>query len=1677
MNNNSGFIMDNISYEQFNIMLDNFKKKTYSFLNDDLKLSIKTSIQLLFPNIHNDDSEILYLFTENLIEKISQYMYFKNEEKYYLQWKQNNYRDIKGIILILIPYIDDKKTTEMTDLNQFLYSKITKHIPNYILEQDRNEILKTDFKFSNMAIGLLNGEDNILNLFEKDDKMKLIYKIIHHNYIGLLRTLEIMNGKYYINWINIVPILLEDYKESEIYKKTIEGINKYISIINQNDTIKSDFTNDYYGLWFGNIYNTIKIKLYDEIKNIKFLIFTYKFDDNTNIYLINHLNNIFNIQLFFTFEKYDDLDEIDKNIFSKVLLEQITEIRSNANIFDIWKQILLFLCNDYSNRFVVENENKTIFNKFSFIPIKSDTNFSDDNKEEEYNNIILEKLQNLTLDDLIQFINNINHKHIWNFLQESIKKLEGTYLKEYLIKDGRISNEYFLPNTKLSFKNIYNIAKSMTHYILNDKWVTWDVHYISFNQTDQNSFMKRFLGISNEWLNLRKNIIREYGNINYTGKINEIISDWDKIKLDLIFEILIKNGVLNKFEVDLELTDKKRIGDGMKKKIGLKFKNNPNYKKAYYYLTNDRFEKLNKIRFENSKTKNKEELNYFELLITDQLWYSFYAMDWLAQINFFHHYINHRIMLVTGATGQGKSTQVPKLLIYALKAFDFKNNGKVVCTQPRIPPTTGNSERISEELGLPINQISHNPQSKDKVRTNNFYVQMKHSMDSHVKKNCPHLTLKILTDGTLLEELKQNPLLKEITEKNKKTDYIYGFNNFYDIVILDESHEHNTNMDLILTLMKQSCLYNNSLRLIIMSATMDEDEPIYRSYFKNINDNLVYPIKAPLYKHPILNLPENKMIPDTIYMDRRFHISPPGETTQYIVTENYITDISYDEMDDTIASKKIQELSYTKVKEICSQFVTGEILLFSTGEAEIKSAVENLNKILPPGNVALPYFSKLNQKYKEIVEKIDKKIYSIRNKREKIYEEWGPDYIEDKTVPEGVYQRAIIVATNVAEASVTIPRLKFVIDNGYAKVNIYDPKKELSILQVEKISEASRVQRKGRVGRLSDGVVYFLYPKGGREKILPKYKITQEDPSNLFINLTRDDDDFIDKNKANIIISRQFDPNLLTSQFYTPNISTNVLKTPFYTKNIYNILVKQYSRNSLKIDPTLYWNEKYFSINTMDQFSNYRTYTGQYFDNVVDVNGIFYIIHPFENLIKRNINNDIIKFNELKITKIPKLYFNQIFDLLKQTLIIVNINDKPNLRSEDIILTDYTKTTIYQKINLLQKSLNSKIIDVHDCLTIFASIGLDCFNEVLAVLIMVKTISLPSSNKAINKNFYNKWGNNQELIILYNIFTSLKLYFGNLLIFKIIENPKELNKYNDLIADLIKKFKKEIVKNPLDIPTSFKNDTKYWNDLNKLYSSGNLENSKGQKEMKYIIINNIINEDIDKNQFKIKEWANNNFLEYESLKEFLNIYGDTLLNILTLERNLDIELNEVSPLVWINEMKSNFIKILKTGEMKERIIKSFIIGRPYNYAIKINSSNNYYNLSLGDIKAYITKDKYNQNTSSSLIFFYDYSNLKEENKVNLNFVNNVEIEYFTSCLPHIFNKQIFRNIVNVLSFKYSNKQYQEIYNVSYFKGDIYDMIIHYIKNNSGTSSPWESELLPALNMYFKNLRKQLMLID
>ena len=1670
-----------IDFNKFVEILNYFKNQKYIFINSVLSNNIKKAIKILFPNLNNQDSEVLFLFTENIIEKISKYFDFdENNDNYYKQWIQNNYRDIKGIILLLLPFIDDKNTTNMIDLNQYLYAPIKSKIPD-LSNRNRMDILKSEFKFSNMSIGLLNK--STLDLFEEDGKMKLIYKIIHHNYLGLSKTLQMMNGKYYVNWINIVPILYKYenelvFKESKLYKKTNEGLILLKTYLNNPKEFFNFTQHKYYGLYLGDIYNIIKIKLYDEIKHIKWLIYPFSVS-STNIYIIQYLNKGINFDIFFKYSSYEDINLNDKNIFNSYIQDII--IKNDSLSIKIWTEILLFLTNEYSQKNKVKNElkeNSDIFQKFSFSPSIKEFDYIDEEDDQEYVKSINIKISQIKPSDIIEYLSKINPKHIWNFLYETIKLLENTYLRDYFIKEEKVNGEikktindtiYNYPNTNLSFKNIYNIAKSITHLEnTNKEWVSHDSHYVSFSLNQELIFFKKFLGVEpyTRWLNLRNNLKKEFNindNIQYTQKMNDIFSDWNKIKLDLIFEILTKNGLLSEFNVVLDITDKNNYMKSIQfkpqiyKKMEKRMKDNKKWEQAYYYLTNNQYSKLTKLSWENEKTKVKDDYFYFDLFSKDQNWYSFYAMDWLSQINFFHHYIHHRVLYVTGATGQGKSTQVPKLLMYALKAYEMINDGKVVCTQPRIPPTKNNAERISDELGVPIVRPLKKGMAKEK--TDNFYVQMKYSEDSHLKDNCPHLILKILTDGTLYEELQNNPMMKEQISNIGK-DFIYGYKNHYDIIILDESHEHNTNMDMILTLIRQSCFYNNSLRLIIMSATMDEDEPIYRSYFRCINDDLIYPIKAPLYQHPILPdlLIDNTCVPDTIYMDRRFHISPPGETTQYIVSEYYTENLSIEKLSDEEASILTQDESYKIILDICQKYPTGEILLFLTGKEEIKKAIKKLNEILPQGNIALPYYSQLHSFYKDIIEKIHIKLYTIKNKRENVYLEWSENYTEDLSVADGIYKRAIIVATNVAEASITINTLKFIVDTGYAKVNSFNPETRLTKLNIEKIADASRIQRKGRVGRVSDGIAYFVYPKGSREKVQPKYKITQEELSQMYLKLlcsesTISPDDYIFLNNYN--------PNYFNSSsnnFYSNIISKEVENKQMFKKNIINILRKQYSIENNIINNNNYWNKKYYpDIIIKNNYLN-RTYTGQLINALSDYNGDFYIIHPKENLIIRNINNEIIQYTELKQSLIPPNVFDKEIQILQERLILIDTNYNSNIFNVDYNSKNYVKTDLYKKILELAKIINNKLFEYNDYLTIFASITFDCMIEVLSIIILIKTIE--SINKLINQekieNFYNIWyssnNSNSEIFILHNIIEKFKYDNNNLLLFKIMNNREIIKEVDEIVNNKILNFKKYYKLNLNNVPDFFKNNIEDWNLMKKLFNSGKLEKKEGIDQIKVDILIKKINENLILNKLIIKKWCDTYFINYEYIALFLSKLGEMIIKMETID--LDF-------LVFINSIKHNFIKILKTNTIKEKILKSFILGNPLNYAIKLDFNNNFYNLHLFDRKAYIKNNKNLSTSFSNIIFYYNYTENMNDKNINLNIINDIELDYFTSCLPYIFHKKTFKKIIPILS---EHKSFIQVH------GSNYDQIISYINNNSLGVSPWENDKMPIISNYFKLLR-------
>jgi len=175
-------------------------------------LTNKKILNNIFTSLNNKDIDVLTIMSTFIILRISNL--FLTNKDYLRQLKKNNDQDIKSIILLLLPYIDSEKNIyeKITDLNELI---LTSNFSSSDLKKERYDILKTHFKYTNIGIGLINSNNNIELSDSKYEK--LIYKMLYHNFIALNETLSIINGKLYVNWLNIYPLSEDNYKISTIY--------------------------------------------------------------------------------------------------------------------------------------------------------------------------------------------------------------------------------------------------------------------------------------------------------------------------------------------------------------------------------------------------------------------------------------------------------------------------------------------------------------------------------------------------------------------------------------------------------------------------------------------------------------------------------------------------------------------------------------------------------------------------------------------------------------------------------------------------------------------------------------------------------------------------------------------------------------------------------------------------------------------------------------------------------------------------------------------------------------------------------------------------------------------------------------------------------------------------------------------------------------------------------------------------------------------------------------------------------------------------------------------------------------------------------------------------------------------------------------------------------------------
>lgn len=406
----------------------------------------------------------------------------------------------------------------------------------------------------------------------------------------------------------------------------------------------------------------------------------------------------------------------------------------------------------------------------------------------------------------------------------------------------------------------------------------------------------------------------------------------------------------------------------------------------------------------------------------------------------------HQVVIIAGETGSGKTTQIPKMCLEA----GFGRKGLIGHTQPRRIAARAVAARIAEEMGQLLGQaVSYKVRFTD-ISSDDAYI-------------------KLMTDGILLSELSSDRLLLA-----------------YDVIIIDEAHERSLNIDFLLGYLKNLLVKRPELKLIITSATIDVER--FSQHFNHAPiievSGRTYPVEVvymPLledgkgvyvqshdgtgrYEGKPELLASERSVADAAGPDPLLGENGPGAWRDYqqggaagsmasmraaaagqakapAPKRPAVADDDRD-LADTMDLRQgiLQAIHYLQVRG------RGDTLVFLPGERDILEIAQFLRKAGLRDTEIVPLYARL-----------------ATSEQNKIFTEHT-----------GV---RIVLATNVAETSLTVPGIRYVIDPGLARISRYSARTKVQRLPIEPISQASANQRKGRCGRVSDGICVRLYSK------------------------------------------------------------------------------------------------------------------------------------------------------------------------------------------------------------------------------------------------------------------------------------------------------------------------------------------------------------------------------------------------------------------------------------------------------------------------------------------------------------------------------------------------------------------------------------------------------------------------
>jgi len=412
---------------------------------------------------------------------------------------------------------------------------------------------------------------------------------------------------------------------------------------------------------------------------------------------------------------------------------------------------------------------------------------------------------------------------------------------------------------------------------------------------------------------------------------------------------------------------------------------------------------------------------------------------------------NNQVVLLTGETGCGKTTQVPQFLLEDCLTRGLGSSTRIVVTQPRRISAISVAERVASERG---------EMCGEKCSTVGYQIRL--------ESRLPRVFGSILycTTGIVLTWLRSLPTLPSIS-----------------YLVMDEVHERDIQSDLLMTVVRDLLPARPDLKLILMSATLNAEQ--FSHYFGNcpvINiPGFTFPVQE-FYLEDVLEMTRYK--PQEYKRPGRGHGYRAKEERKQVAYERDMSGwLKSAHNSGRYSSQTLQILKSVDCELLDMDLVAATVNYIHKSERE--------GAIL----VFVPGWQEISRVHKLLTED---RLYGLGS-RVKVYPLHSlMPTVSQKEIfnppPSGI--RKVIVATNIAETSITIEDVVFVVDCGRIKITNFDVLTQLCTLQPEWVSLANAKQRRGRAGRVQPGKAYHLFSRG-RKELLAEFLLPEIQRSRL----------------------------------------------------------------------------------------------------------------------------------------------------------------------------------------------------------------------------------------------------------------------------------------------------------------------------------------------------------------------------------------------------------------------------------------------------------------------------------------------------------------------------------------------------------------------------------------------------